>query len=381
MAWWNTLDPEAIALARRLEGLPLALATAGTYLRQRSDSFGDYPQLYTDKWNDLNQNSNRLWDYEGRTLYSTWNLCLTQIQVQDPAAVKLLRLMAYLDNQDLWYELFKAGADAKSSWWAKIVKNRARLSPSWWTKVMKSRARFSDAMSKLHDYSLVEARAESYSLHPCVHDWTLSWLNREFDEELWRLAVQCIARSVKWDTEAEYWVVNRRVLQHVYRLEHDQFRALIDWRRVDPGDLSCIAHLYSQSDINVAAEQMYVRALQGYEKAWGGEHTSTLDTVNNLGLLYAKQGKMEKAEQMYVRALQGKEKAWGGEHTSTLNTVNNLGSLYAKQGKMEKAEQMYVRALQGYKKCMGLDHPRTRIIARNLHELRAKVKADEQLVR
>jgi Tfp pilus assembly protein PilF len=50
------------------------------------------------------------------------------------------------------------------------------------------------------------------------------------------------------------------------------------------------------------AEQTYMRALRGYEKAWGAEHTSTLGTVNNLGLLYAKQGKMAEAEQMYGRA-------------------------------------------------------------------------------
>jgi hypothetical protein len=27
---------------------------------------------------------------------------------------------------------------------------------------------------------------------------------------------------------------------------------------------------------------MYLRALRGYENAWGAEHTSTLDTVNNV---------------------------------------------------------------------------------------------------
>ena len=47
---------------------------------------------------------------------------------------------------------------------------------------------------------------------------------------------------------------------------------------------------------------MYQRALQGYEKAWGPEHTSTLGTVNNLGLLYKSQGKLDKAEQMFRRA-------------------------------------------------------------------------------
>ncbi|SLM37735.1 beta transducin-like protein het-e4s, partial [Lasallia pustulata] len=83
---------------------------------------------------------------------------------------------------------------------------------------------------------------------------------------------------------------------------------------------------------------MYRRALEGKEKAWGSEHTSTLETVNNLGILYKKQGKMAEAEAMYRRALEGYEKAWGPEHTSTLDTVNNLGILYKDQGKMAEAE-------------------------------------------
>jgi hypothetical protein len=35
---------------------------------------------------------------------------------------------------------------------------------------------------------------------------------------------------------------------------------------------------------------------------------------------------------------------------STLDTVNNLGALYAYQGKLVEAKQMYQRALQGYEK-------------------------------
>jgi Tfp pilus assembly protein PilF len=50
---------------------------------------------------------------------------------------------------------------------------------------------------------------------------------------------------------------------------------------------------------------------------------------------------------MYQRALQGKEKALGADHTSTLQTVNNLGYLYSNQGKLAEAEKMYQRALQG----------------------------------
>ena len=266
----------------------------------------------------------------------------------------LLRLMAYLDNQDLWYEHFQAGVGDQ---------------PLLWSDVVKSRARFNRAMSTLHDYSLVDVRAGSYGLHTCVHDWTLEYLNCDFDSELCRVAIHCIAESVKWETEVGYWVTNRRILQHAHRLELARLKALIDWNGVELGDLHNIAYLFSQGDMNVAAEEMYIRALRGKEKAWGVEHTSTLETVNNLGLLYADQGKMAEAEKMYIRALRGKEKALGVDHTSTLDTVNNLGMLYADQGKMAEAEEMYVRALRGYEKAVGKDHPKTQIIARNLQRL------------
>ena len=58
---------------------------------------------------------------------------------------------------------------------------------------------------------------------------------------------------------------------------------------------------------------MFQRALDGNEKAWGPEHTSTLNTVNNLRILYRHQGKLAEAEEMFQRALDGKEKAWGPE--------------------------------------------------------------------
>ena len=97
---------------------------------------------------------------------------------------------------------------------------------------------------------------------------------------------------------------------------------------------------------------MYQRALEGYEKTLRRDHISTLNTVNNLGTLYADQGKLGEVEKMYQRALEGYEKALGWDHTSTLNTVNNLGALYADQGKQSEAEKLYQQALEGYEKAL-----------------------------
>ncbi len=55
---------------------------------------------------------------------------------------------------------------------------------------------------------------------------------------------------------------------------------------------------------------------------------------------------MQEAKAIYRLALESYEKAWGREHTSTLNTVNNLGNHYKSQGKMQEAKAIHRRVLE-----------------------------------
>ena len=116
-----------------------------------------------------------------------------------------------------------------------------------------------------------------------------------------------------------------------------------------------------------------MRALQGKEEALGPKHTSTLDTVNNLGILYKNQGKLAEAEQMYVRALQGYEDALGLEnvarYTPALNTMSNLGYLFAAQGELTEAKTMYSRALAGFQALLGPSSNNCRRLKRALASL------------
>ena len=101
---------------------------------------------------------------------------------------------------------------------------------------------------------------------------------------------------------------------------------------------------------------MLLRALQGYEEALGAKHTSTLQTVGNLGNLYSDQGKLDEAEKMLLQALKGYNDALGLELVKTyipaLNTLWGLGDLYAKT-KPDESRSMYVKALSGYTKVRG----------------------------
>lgn len=130
---------------------------------------------------------------------------------------------------------------------------------------------------------------------------------------------------------------------------------------VQPWMLHSLGDLLSKED-RAEAEAMYQRALQGYEKAWRPEHTSKLDTVNNLGNLYSDLGRMDEAEAMYQRALQGYEKAVKSENLFTyvpaLNTLRGLAFLCDRQDRVQDAKAWYSKALLSYENVVGTDHPK-----------------------
>jgi tetratricopeptide (TPR) repeat protein len=133
--------------------------------------------------------------------------------------------------------------------------------------------------------------------------------------------------------------------------------------------------LYADQGRLDKAEAMYERALQDYEKAWGPDHTSTLNTVNNLGNLYADLGRLEEAEAMYKRALQGKEKALEPTifktYVPALNTLECFGILYQERNKPGLAQQYYLRAQDGFRAVFGDDSNRVRTICKRLKEVGA----------
>jgi tetratricopeptide (TPR) repeat protein len=285
-----------VKLAKELDGLPLALATAGAYLDQVATSFADYLRLYKACWLKLQHTSPELNSYEDRALYSTWQLSLDHIKRQNELSARLLQLWAYFDNQDIWFEL---------------LQHSISDGPEWFSQLTEDELSFNQAVRVLCDHGLAEAdisseesgvESKGYSMHSCVHSWTIHFLNQEWDVGMAGLALECVGSHVPDRTARNAWVTQRRLVRHAVRC----------WYVVESG-------MVNEDGI-----------------AW---------VLDSLGNLYLDQGKLGEAEKMFERALQGREKVLGSEHTSTLDTVNNLGILYRNLGKLGEAEKMYERAL------------------------------------
>ena len=195
----------------------------------------------------------------------------------NPTAGKLQQLCVYLDHQDVWYELFHWGCNSCSKEFG------------WLQMLVGSEIDFKWIMKSLLAYSLIESYHdwESYCMHLVVHDWCV--------ETFW--APQC--RAI-WRPSTGFWSSDcSPTLTDVYS-------RLMTWK-------ACIGlnqRKLSTHSTTWATSTLIKASTRRYEKAWC-------------------QGKHTEAEEIYQRALDGKEKAWGPDHTSTLDTVNNLGNLYS----------------------------------------------------
>ncbi|KAF2741633.1 hypothetical protein M011DRAFT_377150, partial [Sporormia fimetaria CBS 119925] len=205
------LDPDAAELARELDGLPLALATAGAYLDQVTTSFADYFRLYRASWRRLQQTSPEVSTYEDRQLYSTWQLSLDHIKQQSELSTKLLQLWAYFDNQDLWFELLREGRTD---------------GPLWLCQLTEDELSFNEAVRILCDYGLIEVdrsseghvvESQGYGMHGCVHAWTVHVVNQEWDSEMAGVALECIGRHALKQDAQQWRRTQRRLLRHLTR--------------------------------------------------------------------------------------------------------------------------------------------------------------------
>jgi hypothetical protein len=71
---------------------------------------------------------------------------------------------------------------------------------------------------------------------------------------------------------------------------------------------------------------------QRQTRYFGAEHPSILMTMHNVRSFYADEGKVEEAEVLYCTALLGKLRVLSPKYISTLNTINNIGILYRYNG-------------------------------------------------
>ncbi len=161
------------------------MATAGAYLRRCAFTFERYLEEYEQHWNIDPRRPLPLQKYQERTLYTTRDVSHTRLQGEDADAAKLLGLLAYFGNRRLWYELFRAGLSDDAA--------------PWLYEVISRDVEFESTVRKLTSYCFLEVQTAvaSWSMHTCVHDWTLAALNEVVDERQYWYTFDCVGASIE----------------------------------------------------------------------------------------------------------------------------------------------------------------------------------------
>ena len=329
------LDEHAIKLATRLGGLPLALATAGTFLASSDMLCQEYLQLYESEWSEIvGTESDILFEYEDRTLASTWSISLANIRARDSEAATLFELFAYLSPSHIWYELVHALADDTLPWCALLTKNRLR---------------FQRAMSLVLSYSMADLNAESYSLHPCLHDWTVLRSATPVDMVLFSAVVIGLSDLMKSSLSEEGgWEGSMRLLDHIDWITGPKFAKT--WEDSCHNPRICTAayifgRLYVETRNFPRAQLLIELALKGQARTEISGRDELWETLYLQGSLHILTGRCDLGENILTQALDGFTQIHGVSGESTLRTIRKLGVLYTDEGKMDLAIAMCSKVL------------------------------------
>jgi tetratricopeptide (TPR) repeat protein len=324
---------DAGKLVNILGALPLALDQAGAYIRETQCGLAGYLALYQTHGHALLQERGTLLsDQDHReSVAITWLLSFEKIAAENPTAIEILRLGAFLHPDSMPEEIFQE--------WDVLALNKA--------------------LKVILKYSFVKRDPKNKIL--MVHRLVQMILRHEMDEAMrqdWaEKAVRAVVSVFPNPKEFSNWLTCERLLPcaqscveliEEWELESEEAGRL----------LNEIGYYLKNSKADYEqAKPLYERALAIWEKVHGKEHPDVATSLNNLaGLSYA-QGDYEQAKPLFERALAIREKVFGKEHPSVGVSYGNLAGIYEAQGEYKQAEPLRRKALEIHEKVFGKEHP------------------------
>ena len=356
-------------IVREMDGLPLALVQAGTYVEETGCSLADYLRLYvTHRKNLLARHSRLVLDYH-ETVVTTWSLSFQQVEQQSPAAADVLRLCSFLAPDAIPEELLTRGAADLSA------------IPGAATDPFK----LNEALEVLLRHSLVRRNGSTQMLN--IHRLVQIVLRECMDQETQRAWAEWAVRAVNAAfPETDYGTgANQQSYLHYYLPHVQECASLIKQYHLHfPEAARLLYQAAAFLDLHgfyPQSQSLHQQALAIREQVFGSDHPAVAESLNALAVLSRIQGDYEQAERFHLHALAIRDKALGPEHSATAESLNNLGVLYRNQGKYEQAEPLLRQARSIREQSLGSEHPDTLLTSINLAKLYLEQRKYEQAER
>lgn len=383
---------EVLGLARAVDLIPLAMAQAAAYIRQRAPRCT--VQQYVEKLekNDksrlslLNRHEEDLRrDREAsNSIIQTWEISFEHIREIRPSAADLLCLMSFFDNQAIPEALLRErdnDTEDRSSGDTSDGENNGDAGHDCDLDESDSDGdsthnavddtsdivdeAFEEDVAVLQSYSFVTAGVSTFQMHRLVQVATRTWLESHGQHERWGSQfVKNLADAFPFGAY-EDWATCEPLFPHAMMAL--ELRLVGTQAMIDQGVLMINSARFAQEKgVYAIAEKMGELAMRTLKQALGEGHPDWLSSINNLAITYSARGRWEEAEKLEILVVEARKKVLGKTHLDTLISINNLASTYWSQGRWEEAEELEIELLRTRRKVLGETHPDTLISMSNL---------------
>ena len=332
-------DRETAALiAAELGYLPIALHQAAAYVTASQITLAAYLQLLRDHPTDMYATSA---GPAQQTVARTWDISLAAIQLRDPAAVSLLRILACY-APDLVPRVMLGGRDDPD----RVVTNKA--------------------LAVLASYSLVTLTADDVSMHRLVQAVLRSSRTKQSssafgDDSPPDKAVIWLYNAIRTDPHAEVdrLGILRALVPHAAHLAAD-FPIADAFQKVTLVlAQSALGRYLNSEGLHGQALKLTSWALEVTEAALGPEHRVTGDRLRDLAITYNGLGRHADALPLAERALAITEANVGPQHPMTSDRLRHLAATYNGLARHADALPLAERALAITEADVGPQHPMT----------------------
>jgi tetratricopeptide (TPR) repeat protein len=351
----------AKSIVKELGYLALAISLAGTYISvtdRISSNLDQYLLEYREKRQTLlDQKPNKLIDQYGESVLTTWEISFDAIKRRSPVACNLLTLLAFLNPQNLFLDVFALALSGNSGYTDEEASFYRHWENQMSPEVPLTSNAIEAAFTTLESFSLIRRRHVQchYSMHKLVCAWGYDRLDPESRIEFGISVISFLLTVVKHCPPepdgktrlASHLVANFAVISRMFSGDLENVFSLFFLVALKEFELFLddIGHWREGGSIQSFVVEQFVRIL-------GENHPSTILAKDKLACALGQQGRLEEAESMAKDVLEISTRNLGKDDLITTLATSSLATALYQSGKFDEAESKTKEVLEKMKEVL-----------------------------
>jgi len=332
-----------------LGGLPLAITQAQTFMEINGISVSTYLRLFSESESELlrNEFSDTYRLGVPNSVMRTWRISMTRIARDSRCAERILKTIAFFDNQGIPFELVREAAASESDQSSETLSD---------ISILQIAGRLMEYSFFQCQQSLSEEDRPTYEQHRLLQLAMRNTLDPA-ETHTFSKKAQKIIQKLFPIVEFETWNLCKQYLPHALKVATSREVDTLDPEF--PELLLRIGVYHRGQGLFQRAEQFYSQALYLRKSTLGGSHPDTITAMSHLAGTWHVQGHLSKAEPLRAQVLEVRKAVLGEKHPDTIRAMNNLALTWHAQGHLNKAELLQAQVLEVWKAVLGEKHPDT----------------------